>query len=177
MSSASNKSAQISSSTAVSSTAMAQIDWSTSLSTFFAGLDEYRPTLPDAVAQYYAQKAGLSADDPRIAKFLSLAADKFLVDVINDAKLFSEVRQKGAVAGNTKAASKRKAAALEASIQKSEILEMDDVSRALEQRGLHLRRRVGVVDEVRYMRDKDRTATKASTGGGTSTNAASSGSK
>lgn len=106
-------------------------NWSEDISTFLVGLDEYRPTVPEAVSQYYAQKAGCSADDPRVIKFLSLACDKYLNDIINDSKQFSQLRQKGATSGTTKAASKRKTMAAGASIQKTEIFELEDLSRAL----------------------------------------------
>lgn len=135
-------------------------NWSDEIATFLVGLDEYRPTVPDAVSQYYAQKAGCSADDPRVIKFLSMACDKYLSDIINDAKQFSQLRQRGANSGTTKAASKRKAAALEATIQKHEIFEMEDLARSLEQRNIYVRRKIGVVGEMKFVRDEDAPKSK-----------------
>jgi len=130
-------------------------NWSEEIATFLVGLDEYRPTVPESVSQYYAQKAGCSAEDPRVIKFLSMACDKYLCDIINDAKQFSQLRQRGVNSGTTKAATKRKAAALEASIQKTEIFEMEDLSRSLEQRNIYVRRKIGVAAEMKFVRDED----------------------
>ena len=58
------------------------------LSDFFLGLDDYSPTLPVEVTQYYIKKGGVTIQDPRVVKLISLAADKFMADVIFDARQY-----------------------------------------------------------------------------------------
>ena len=124
-------------------------DWSEAISVFLKGLDDYRPTVPEALSQYYSQCAGLSADDPRVVKFLSLAADKFLAEIVYDARQFSLARQKGNIIKAT--AGKRKASTAEVSISKSDIFEMEDLCRSLETRKIYIRRKIGVTSELKYV--------------------------
>ncbi|KAL6855558.1 hypothetical protein ACO1O0_006707 [Amphichorda felina] len=58
-------------------------------------IDDYAPVIPDAVTHYYMTKAGLPPPpqtDPRLARLLALATQKFIADVAADAYQYSRIR-------------------------------------------------------------------------------------
>lgn len=66
-----------------------------SLKDFLNKMDDYAPIIPDAVTNYYMTKAGLPPPpqtDPRLARLLALATQKFIADVAADAYQYSRVR-------------------------------------------------------------------------------------
>jgi hypothetical protein len=55
------------------------------LADFINDLDEYSPTIPDAVALHYMEKNGVETNDPKVVRLLSLAAQKLVSDIALDA--------------------------------------------------------------------------------------------
>lgn len=102
--------------------------WSEDLSDFLSALDSYNPTLPESVTKFMLENKGLSVQDDKIAKFVSLAADKFMCEIIYEAKQISLLRQQAS--RNTK----RKA-------EMAETLEIEDLEGSLAQMKIFLRRK------------------------------------
>ncbi|PAA57852.1 hypothetical protein BOX15_Mlig027959g1, partial [Macrostomum lignano] len=69
-----------------------------SLSDFFLQLDEYQPTIPDRVTQYYLERSGLEVADQRLLRLVSLAGQKFISDIVSDAMHHCRARQGGPAA-------------------------------------------------------------------------------
>ncbi|PBP15716.1 transcription initiation factor IID, TAF10 subunit [Diplocarpon rosae] len=66
-----------------------------SLKDFLSKMDDYAPIIPDAVTNYYLTKAGLPPPpqtDPRLARLLALATQKFIADIAADAYQYSRIR-------------------------------------------------------------------------------------
>lgn len=96
---------------------------------FLKLLDDYKPTIPEYVTKYYVNKSGLNCDDDqRILTLTSLAADRFLVETIHEAKEQALLRRK-----NSKL-NKRKS---EASI---DTLEICDLEAGLSQQKIYWRK-------------------------------------
>ncbi len=109
--------------------------WSEDLNDFFTSLDSYQPTIPEAVSAYYAEKSGITLKDERIPKLLSLAADKFLSEIIHEAKQISILRQ------SSVKNQKRKQ-------EMNDTLEIDDLEPTLAQQRIFLRQKKVKTDEA-----------------------------
>mgnify|MGYP003388112925 CR=1 len=64
------------------------------ISIFLDKLDSYTPTIPVAVTAFHLSKSGAHVVDTRISKLVSLAADKFLAEVIYEAKQITLLKSK-----------------------------------------------------------------------------------
>ncbi|KPM43399.1 hypothetical protein AK830_g3131 [Neonectria ditissima] len=75
----------------------------TSLREFLNKMDDCAPIIPDAVTNYYMTKAGLPPPpqtDPRLARLLALATQKFIADIAADAYQYSRIRASNTSANN-----------------------------------------------------------------------------
>ena len=68
---------------------------------FLKYLEDYKPTVPDAVTSHIMQTAGFNTNDPRILRLASLATQKFIADIANDALQHCKMRT--AISQNKKA--------------------------------------------------------------------------
>lgn len=64
----------------------------TQLMDFLGYLENYQPTVPDSVTTHYMNKAGLNATDPRVSRLISIASQKFIADIANDALQHCKMR-------------------------------------------------------------------------------------
>ena len=104
---------------------------------FLIALESYTPTIPEAVSKYYMQKSGINIMDERMVKLISLASDHFLAKTVHEAKQMSLLKQ----APKTKGI-KRKGAVIsnDPVIVHEDIIELEDLERALLEQGVFLRK-------------------------------------
>lgn len=63
-------------------------------------LEDYTPTVPDALAENYLHSAGFDAVDPRIVRIVSVTAQKFISDIANDALQHCKTRSNSQHSGS-----------------------------------------------------------------------------
>ncbi|XP_077441461.1 transcription initiation factor TFIID subunit 10 [Vanacampus margaritifer] len=100
----------------------------TPLADFVMQLEEYTPTIPDAVTGYYLNRAGFEASDPRIIRLISLASQKFISDIANDALQYCKM--KGTASGSSRSKTK----------DKKYTLTMEDLAPALSEYGVNVKK-------------------------------------
>ncbi|KAH9385475.1 transcription initiation factor TFIID subunit 10 [Nematocida major] len=92
------------------------------------GLDSFIPLIPDVVLDYCFTKAGLTTDDPKIKKLVSLIAQKLITDVATCAYQYHKIAKRASL--------KEKKAPKE----KKLTLTLTDVENALKECGVSISR-------------------------------------
>ncbi|XP_069059829.1 transcription initiation factor TFIID subunit 10 isoform X3 [Pleurodeles waltl] len=100
----------------------------TPLVDFLMQLEDYTPTIPDAVTGYYLNRAGFEASDPRIIRLISLAAQKFISDIANDALQHCKMKGTASVSSRNKTKDKKYT------------LTMEDLAPALSEYGINVKK-------------------------------------
>jgi transcription initiation factor TFIID subunit 10 len=72
-----------------------------SLKELLNSMDEYAPIIPDAVTDYYLAKSGFETNDRRIKRLLALATQKFVSDIASDAYQYSRIRSASSVSSSS----------------------------------------------------------------------------
>ncbi|TDG46087.1 hypothetical protein AWZ03_007536 [Drosophila navojoa] len=101
------------------------------LSDFMLQLEDYTPLLPDAVTSHYLNMGGFHADDKRIVRLISIATQKYMSDIIDDALQHSKARthmQNSNAPGGSKAKDRKFT------------LTMEDLQPALADYGINVRK-------------------------------------
>ncbi len=97
-----------------------------SISSLIEGVEGYMPTIPEQLTKYYSECNGLSIRDDNVAKLLSLAVDKVLVDILHNAQQRSLMRKQVSKSGSNK---------------EDETLELEDLEGALAEMRIFVRRK------------------------------------
>jgi|MDTB01.1.fsa_nt_gb transcription initiation factor TFIID subunit 10 len=105
------------------------------VSSFLSNLEEYNPTVPEAVTLYYMNKAGTEVGDSRMVKLMSLAADHFLAKTVYESRQICMLRQENSSSGRSR---KRKMQEIAGTTE--DTFQEQDLDAALQAAGIRVRR-------------------------------------
>ncbi len=105
------------------------------VSSFLGNLDDYNPTVPEAVTLYYMNKAGTEVGDSRMVKLMSLAADHFLAKTVYESRQICQLRQENSSSGRSR---KRKMQEIAGTTE--DTFQEQDLDAALQQANVRVRR-------------------------------------
>lgn len=119
-------------------------------------LEDFVPAIPDEVVNYYLTKTGFMCSDEKIRRLVSLAAQKFVADIAEDALQYCKIRQQSP-ANRDKHRGKE---------GQRLVLTMDDLSQSLKEYGI-------TVKKPEYFVDRSASAAGATLSASTSSAATS----
>ncbi|XP_055836590.1 transcription initiation factor TFIID subunit 10-like [Episyrphus balteatus] len=99
-------------------------------------LEDYIPTVPDAVSAKFLNAAGFEATDPRIIRLMSVAAQKFISDIANDSLQHCKTRTSNTQHSSGHGSSKGQ----KPSKDRKYTLAMEDLTPALADYGITVRK-------------------------------------
>ncbi|XP_018570273.1 transcription initiation factor TFIID subunit 10 [Anoplophora glabripennis] len=103
------------------------------LSDFLLQLEDYTPTIPDAVTAYYLRASGFEPRDPRLVRLISIAAQKFISDIANDALQHCKMR-------STNSSSHSSSKSKQGTKDRRYCLTMEDLTPALAEFGITIKK-------------------------------------
>ncbi|KAF5297687.1 hypothetical protein FQA39_LY12018 [Lamprigera yunnana] len=103
------------------------------LSDFLLQLEDYVPTIPDAVTAHFLHSAGFDPKDPRLLRLISIAAQKFISDIANDALQHCKMRSSNAATSHGSSKAK-------GSKDRRYCLSMEDLTPALAEYGITIKK-------------------------------------
>ena len=106
-------------------------------------IENYTPTLPDTVIDYYLAKSGFETDDVRIKRVIALAAQKFVADIAYDALQYCKLRQQSTLSAQTTSMASAMSSgggSGGAGSTKKLVLTMEDLAAALAEYGIQARK-------------------------------------
>mmetsp|Transcript_20381 Transcript_20381/g.34154 ORF Transcript_20381/g.34154 Transcript_20381/m.34154 type:complete len:132 (-) Transcript_20381:317-712(-) len=107
---------------------------------FVASLEEYTPTIPDVLTQYYLTRSGFSEPDTKLSRLISLAAQKFVSDIAEEANWYTAQRQQiGMKAKHDQGFDVR---------DKRKVLTTEDLAAAIKEYGVSIKKPVYFADEA-----------------------------
>ncbi|KAF2904893.1 hypothetical protein ILUMI_01275 [Ignelater luminosus] len=103
------------------------------LSDFLLQLEDYTPTVPDAVTAHFLHSSGFEPKDPRLLRLISIAAQKFISDIANDALQHCKMRSSNSSSSHSSSRSK-------GSKDRRYCLTMEDLTPALAEFGITIKK-------------------------------------
>ena len=109
----------------------AQAKHDTRLTDFLKLLEANEPLIPDQVVDHYLNKAGFECNDERLKRLFSLASQKFISDISNDAYQYARIRTSAGPGGRGRPTGTSKS---------KTVLTSDDLTAALSDYGINARK-------------------------------------
>lgn len=98
---------------------------------FLKSMDSYVPTFPEEATRHFMAQAGAHCDDQRVIRAVSLAAQKFVFDVVSDS--LEHCKHKSS-SGSTSSKGRRRRKGGDDTY----VLTMEDLSSSLSERGIDI---------------------------------------